>query len=91
MKSKSANPIPLYITGAVLLFAVLLHVLSRNSATRQDHTRTRGVQLALVAEQVEALTYDARVKLGASVNDQGYVARNMATLFFDDVAVEKVN
>ena len=40
---------------------------------------------------MEALTYDARAKLGAALNDSTHVAQNMATLFFDDVAVEKVN
>ena len=40
---------------------------------------------------MEALTYDARAKLGAKLNDSSHVAQNMATLFFDDVAVEKVN
>ena len=32
-----------------------------------------------------------RVKLGASLNDQNYVAENLATVFYDDVAVQKVN
>jgi class 3 adenylate cyclase/CHASE2 domain-containing sensor protein len=91
VKSKSANLVPLYITGAVLLFSVCLHVVSRRVATHHDSTKERGVEVALVAEQVEALTYDARVKLGAAYNDPDNVSKQMATLFFDDVSVEKVN
>jgi class 3 adenylate cyclase/CHASE2 domain-containing sensor protein len=91
VKSKPANRVPLYITGAVLLFSVLVHVFSRQAATRHDSSREHGLEIGLVTEQVEALTYDARVKLGATLNDPDYVAKNMATLFFDDVAVEKVN
>lgn len=91
MKSKPANLVPLYITGAVLLFSVLLHIVSRNLATRPNSGQGQNrIDTALV-EQIEALTYDARVKLGASFNDPDYVAKNIATLFFDDVAVEKVN
>ncbi|MGZ8937579.1 MAG: CHASE2 domain-containing protein [Limisphaerales bacterium] len=92
MKSKPANLIPLYITVAVLLFAVGLHVLSRTLATRSADPASgvRHFESGLV-EQIEALTYDARAKLGAKLNDPAYVARNMATVFFDDVAVEKVN
>lgn len=92
MKTKPANLIPLYITVAVLLCAVGLHVLSRTLATRtvEPGTGGRHIETGLV-EQIEALTYDARAKLGAALNDPAYVANNMATVFFDDVAVEKVN
>ena len=91
MKSKSANLIPLYITGAVLLFAVLLHIISRTAATRHDASKRLGVNPALAAEKVEAMTYDARVKIAASYQDTNNVSSQMATLFFDDVSVEKVN
>ena len=90
MKSKSANLIPLYITGAVLLFAVFLHIISRTAATRHDPSK-RGVNPALAPEKVEAMTYDARVKLAASYLDTNDVASQVATLFFDDVSIEKVN
>jgi class 3 adenylate cyclase/CHASE2 domain-containing sensor protein len=91
VKSKSANLIPLYITGAALLFSVCLHIVSRYTATRHDDGRSRGVEITLVPEQVEALTYDARVKLGASFNQSNDLSSRMATLFFDDVSVDKVN
>lgn len=91
MKSRSANLIPLYITAAALLFSVCLHVISRYTATRHEDTKARGVGIALVPEQIEALTYDARVKLGASLNDTNDLSPRMATLFFDDVSVDAVN
>ena len=34
MKSKPKNVVPLYITAAVVLFALVLHVISRNLAER---------------------------------------------------------
>lgn len=89
LKVKSANLIPLYISAAVLFFAVALHVISRTLATRAQ-PELAGHETGLV-EQIEALTYDARAKLGAAFNDPAYIANNMATLFFDDVSVEKVN
>jgi adenylate cyclase len=91
LKSKPANLIPFYITGAVLLFAIGLHVLSRSLATRPHRADGQDVHDSGLMEQVEALTYDARAKLGAAFNKPEYVATNLATLFFDDVAVEKVN
>jgi class 3 adenylate cyclase/CHASE2 domain-containing sensor protein len=90
LKSKLKNVIPLYITGAVLLFAVGLHLLSRSLTTTPSGSGTGRIQTGLV-EPMEALTYDARAKLGAALNDSTHVGQNMATLFFDDVAVEKVN
>lgn len=92
MKSKAANLIPLYVTAAVLLVAVALHGLSRKLASRVSESAdgSRRGETALV-EQIEALTYDARVKLGAALNDPNNVSKRMATLFFDDFAVEKVN
>jgi adenylate cyclase len=89
LKSKPANRIPFYITAAVLLFSVGLHLLSRTLATRSPSET--GVPETGLVEQIEALTYDARAKLGATFNDPAYIADNIATLFFDDVAVEKVN
>ena len=91
MKSKAANRVPLYITAAVLFFSVSLHIFSRNLASRTPSAESsRKLDLAF-AEQIEALTYDFRVKLGASLNEPQYVSQNLATLFFDDVSVEKVN
>jgi class 3 adenylate cyclase/CHASE2 domain-containing sensor protein len=99
MKSKAANVVPLCVTGAVLLLAVGFHFLSRTlsekagEAPAASHSGAAliAVEAITYPEQIEALTYDARVKLGASLNDPNYVARNMATVFFDDVAVQQVN
>jgi class 3 adenylate cyclase/CHASE2 domain-containing sensor protein len=83
--------IPFLITGAVLSFTLGLHIVSRNLVTRsQEGEQGRWRETALV-ERIEALTYDSRVKLGAALNDPKYVSPQMATLFFDDFAVEKVN
>lgn len=92
MKNKAAKLIPFYVTAAVLLVSVSLHSLSRKLATRinDNPDGSRRAETALV-EQIEALTYDARVKLGAALNDPHSVSKRMATLFFDDFAVEKVN
>ncbi|HEX7860037.1 MAG TPA: adenylate/guanylate cyclase domain-containing protein [Verrucomicrobiae bacterium] len=89
MKSRNANLIPFYITGAVLLSALGLHLLSRSLASREPSAESEH-QTGLM-EQIEALTFDARAKLGAALNDRSLIATNIATLFFDDVAVEKVN
>lgn len=91
MKSKSANLIPLYITGAALLFSVCLHIISRYAATRHDASTDGGVNLAIYPEKIEAMTYDARVRLAASYLDTNNVSGRLATLFFDDVSVQKVN
>jgi len=40
---------------------------------------------------IEWLTYDARVKLRASLPEPGDLATNLSAVFYDDVAVEKVN
>ena len=88
MKSKPANLVPLYITAAVLLFAVFLHIFSRKLATRGNANEN---DFGTGLEHLEALTYDSRAKIGAHFNDPAYIADKMATLFFDDVAVEKVN
>jgi hypothetical protein len=90
LKSKPKNFIPLYIACAAVLFAAGLHLLSRKLTTAPIVSGTGRIQTGLV-EPMEALTYDARAKLGAALNDSSHVAQNMATLFFDDVAVEKVN
>src|SRR5688500_16874047 len=91
MKSKPANRVPLYITAAVLLFSISLHIISRHLATRAHFGgKGKGLGTALV-EQIEAVTYDARVKLGARLNDVNYLAKNMATVFFDDVSIQNVN
>ena len=82
---------PLYITATVLLFAALIHIYSRKQASR-PHAEGRHSRLdTALVEQIEAMTYDARVKLGASYNDPDHVSKNFGTLFFDDVAVERVN
>lgn len=78
----------MFITGAVLALAVGLHVLSRKLASTTGEGARAGTRLF---EQVEAITYDARVKLGAAYNDVENVSDKLATLFFDDFAVEKVN
>ena len=91
LKSKPANLIPLYITAAVLFFAIGLHSLSRTLATRSQAPDGSGPTESGLVEQIEALTYDARAKLGAALNDTAHVATNIATVFFDDIAVEKVN
>src|SRR4051812_16802314 len=82
MKHKAKNMVPFYVTVAVLLFALLLHCVSRTAL--QDTFNNP-------LEQIEAVTYDARVRLGAFLNDPNYVAKNLATIFFDDTAVEQVN
>lgn len=82
MKTKAKNRVPFYVTAAVLVFALLLHCTSR---TLLEDTFNNPL------EQIEAVTYDARVRLGAFLNDPNYVAKNMATVFFDDTAVEQVN
>lgn len=66
-----------------------LHILSRHLAAERQKPGKRAYT-ALV-EQIEWLTYDARVKLGAAFNDPNNVANSMATLFFDDGAFQRVN
>src|SRR5687768_11327208 len=90
MKSRPHHIAPLFITALVLLFSVGLHVLSRKLAEQPPDLNGKGAEIGL-AEELELLTYDARVKLGAALNDSTTLARNMATLLFDDVAVEQVN
>jgi class 3 adenylate cyclase len=83
--------VPLYITVAVVLFAVVLHILSRNLAENTQSEDPKKRTDSVLMEQVEWLTYDARAKLGAALNDQHAVANNIATLFFDDTAFEQIN
>jgi class 3 adenylate cyclase/CHASE2 domain-containing sensor protein len=80
----------MFITSLVLLLSVGLHVLSRSLAERTPDPTGKQAEVGL-AEELELLTYDARVKLGAALNDSSKLAKGMATLFFDDVAVEQVN
>lgn len=85
MKPKSSTLIPLAVAGAVLLLACTIHWLSRNVPSN------RQVGLGALVEQVEWLTYDARVKLGAHLSKPEDVATNMATVFIDDEAFKHVN
>ncbi len=93
VKIKTAQITPLVITAVVLLVAVSLHIVSRILTTQSEDGRVGWKQTVALTEpeQVEWLTYDARVKLGAALNDTKKVATNMATLFFDDKAFEEVN
>lgn len=90
MKTKPINLAPVWIASFVLLFTVGLHVLSRKLAERAPDPHGKRAELGLT-EQLEALTYDARAKLGAAYNDTSRISKRMATLFFDDVAVKQVN
>ena len=40
---------------------------------------------------VDWLTYDARVKLRAALPEAGDFATNLSAIFYDDVAVQRVN
>src|SRR5436305_1210561 len=88
MKGKPKNFAPACITIVVVLFSVGLHGLSR---TLSERPRDRSSKSEFGGtEEWEARTYDARVKLGAAFAPSR-VAGGMATLFFDDIAVEQVN
>jgi class 3 adenylate cyclase/CHASE2 domain-containing sensor protein len=89
MKAKSKNRAPFLITALTLLFAVTLHIVSRTLAERPPND-SRIAKIGLT-EQLEVLTYDARAKLGASLNDVSQVPKNLAVLFFDSVTADKVN
>lgn len=76
MKTKSA--IPLAIAGVIILLTCGIHFLTRRTTSDSQSG------LAGLIDQMEWLTYDARVKLGAAYNGPEDVATNMATLFFTD-------
>jgi class 3 adenylate cyclase/CHASE2 domain-containing sensor protein len=89
MKGKTKNRAPFRIAAAALLFSVTLHIISRTLAERPaNDSRTAKTGLT---EQLEVLTYDARAKLGASLNDLSRLGKNMAILFFDGVTADQVN
>lgn len=91
MKVKTAQIVLFSITATVIAFAVALHILSRSLASHLQEVDFRGKHPSALAEQIEWLTYDARVKLGAALNEEKSTATNMASLFFDDAAFEQVN
>src|SRR5678815_4254960 len=90
MRGKPTNLVPLFITVLAVAFASAFHVLSRKLAERAPDRIGQRMEIGL-AEQLEVITYDARVKLGAHYSDLSQVGRNMATLFIDDEAVRQVN
>ena len=85
LKIKLAQFTPLSIAGIVILISILVHVLSRELA----FSREQGS--GALVEQLEWLTYDARVKLGAALVDQQDISRNLATIFIDDTAIDLIN
>jgi adenylate cyclase len=81
----------LAITATVITCSVALHVLSRKLASELQENASISKHPTALVEQIEWLTYDARVKLGAALNDTRNTATNMAALFFDDSAFEQIN
>jgi class 3 adenylate cyclase/CHASE2 domain-containing sensor protein len=90
MRGRPTSLVPLLITVLAVAFASGLHVVSRKLAERPPDRKEQRMEIGL-AEQLEAMTYDARVKLAAEYSDLSQVGRNMATLFFDDQTVRQVN
>src|SRR5690349_16092612 len=90
MRGKPFNFAPIFITALAVTLASGFHVLSRKLAERPPDRKEQRMELGL-AEQLEVITYDARVKLGAKYSDVSQFGRDMATLFIDDEAVEQVN
>jgi class 3 adenylate cyclase/CHASE2 domain-containing sensor protein len=71
--------IPLAISVAVLLLAGAAHLITRERASGG------------LVDQLEWLTYDARVKLASSFNDVRTISPKLATLLFDDISLQRIN
>ncbi|MGV3774221.1 MAG: CHASE2 domain-containing protein [Verrucomicrobiales bacterium] len=67
------------ISAAVLALVGVLHLVTRHSSTRG------------VVDQLEWITYDARVKLASKFVDVRSLSPKLATLFIDDVSLQRIN
>lgn len=85
MKIKPTNFIPLAIAGAAILISCLVHQAARRSFAKAPDA------ILAFPEYVEALTYDARMRLSASLRSTNQWATNLAALFFDEKAFDLMN
>lgn len=86
MKFKPATLLPFGIAALVVGGALLLHGISRRTGFSADDKIS-----ASLVEQIEGLTYDARVRLGARWNDPSSVSPLLAILVLDNEVFKKLN
>lgn len=85
MSLKRANAAPLAISCLATGFAILLLFVSRGSNSILP------TPLAGLVRQVEWITYDARMRLASTLVDRAQISTNLATIFYDDGAIKKLN
>ena len=85
MSAKRNNAIPVVIAVTALAVICLIHTVGHLFS----HDRDQSESSLNFVERLEGITYDARVRLAALF--PGQAATNLAFLFFDDRAFEKVN
>lgn len=86
MKPKARNIVPAIVTLAVLAFVFLLHWSGEATKNRPE-----GAFRVDIFDRLESITYDARVRMAASALNTNDIATNLATVFIEDEAIERIN
>ncbi len=86
MKPILRNPAPFIITACSLALVCGLYLVG--NATKE---RPEGEFRVDIFDKLECITYDARVRMAASVPHLETSSSQLATMFIDDTAIERVN
>jgi class 3 adenylate cyclase/CHASE2 domain-containing sensor protein len=86
LKTTARNTAPLLITACVLALVCGIYIVGEATKDRPD-----GKFRLDLFDKLECITYDARVRMAASVPDERQAGRTLATMFIDDEAIERVN
>lgn len=86
MKTIARHRAPILITLSVLALVCIVYLIG-------EATKERGEkQFRLtILDELECITYDARVRMAAAMPGTGTKAENLATMFIDDTAIDRVN
>ncbi len=87
LKTRSTRSLSPWIGAGVL---ILMCLISRFSDSRNttESSNSKGGDLI---ERFETITYDARVRLATKFLNTNQISTNLATLFIDDIAVQRIN
>lgn len=86
LKTTARHSAPLFITIAALALVCALYIFGEATKDRpEDKFRLD------IFDRLECITFDARVRMAATVPDETQAGRTLATMFIDDEAIERVN
>ena len=86
LKTTARHSAPLFITIAAVGLVCFLHILGESTKDRPKEKFRLDI-----FDRLECITYDARVRMAASMSRDTNVGKTLGTMFIDDDAIERAS